>query len=109
VTVSQRIDAAAPPARPRIVRRSAVVMAGRVIRGAVLLLLHAWRRVLSPALGALGLSGCRHTPSCSRYAIEAVERHGVVRGLGLAARRLLRCHPLGTSGFDPVPPVPRPR
>lgn len=46
---------------------------------------------------------CRHVPSCSEYALEALERHGAVRGSGLAAWRLLRCHPWGSAGFDPVP------
>lgn len=49
---------------------------------------------------------CRFYPSCSHYAAEAVERHGVRRGSGLALRRLLRCHPWGGSGYDPVPPEP---
>jgi putative membrane protein insertion efficiency factor len=46
---------------------------------------------------------CRYLPSCSDYAAEAVARHGAVGGLGLAMRRLLRCHPWGGSGYDPVP------
>ncbi|MBD5271074.1 MAG: membrane protein insertion efficiency factor YidD [Bacteroides sp.] len=46
---------------------------------------------------------CRFTPTCSQYAIEAIERHGVAKGLWLALRRLLRCHPWGSSGYDPVP------
>ena len=46
---------------------------------------------------------CRFTPTCSQYAIEAIEKHGPVRGLWLALRRLLRCHPWGGSGYDPVP------
>jgi putative membrane protein insertion efficiency factor len=48
-------------------------------------------------------SPCRFTPSCSSYALEAVHRHGVARGLLLGARRILRCHPFGGSGYDPVP------
>lgn len=48
-------------------------------------------------------SPCRHVPSCSTYALEALEEHGAVKGSWLAARRLLRCHPWGTSGYDPVP------
>jgi uncharacterized protein len=50
---------------------------------------------------------CRFTPTCSRYAIESIERHGPVKGFGLGLRRILRCHPVtwlgGSSGFDPVP------
>ena len=46
---------------------------------------------------------CRFTPSCSAYAIEALGRYGAVRGAWLSARRLLRCHPWGGCGFDPVP------
>ena len=49
------------------------------------------------------LPTCRYIPSCSQYAIEAVERHGAIKGGWLAAKRLLRCHPWGGHGFDPVP------
>jgi putative membrane protein insertion efficiency factor len=49
------------------------------------------------------VSPCRFTPTCSQYAKEAVTRHGALRGLGLAARRLGRCRPGGPSGYDPVP------
>ncbi|MGI9615646.1 MAG: membrane protein insertion efficiency factor YidD [Acidimicrobiales bacterium] len=46
---------------------------------------------------------CRYLPTCSHYAAEAIERHGPVKGLWLALRRLSRCHPFGSFGFDPVP------
>ncbi|MDR2397740.1 MAG: membrane protein insertion efficiency factor YidD [Spirochaetaceae bacterium] len=46
---------------------------------------------------------CRYVPSCSSYAYEAVQRYGICRGMGLAVKRLLRCHPLGPGGYDPVP------
>ncbi len=49
-------------------------------------------------------SPCRYIPTCSQYAKEAVIEHGAIRGTGLAARRLCRCHPWGPFGFDPVPP-----
>jgi putative membrane protein insertion efficiency factor len=55
-------------------------------------------------LTAHRLSPCRYVPSCSQYAVEAVEVHGAVRGTAYAVRRLGRCHPLGGNGFDPVPP-----
>lgn len=46
---------------------------------------------------------CRYTPTCSQYGIEALQIHGVIKGLYLTARRILRCHPWGGSGYDPVP------
>lgn len=46
---------------------------------------------------------CRYTPTCSQYAIEAIQKHGALKGLWLAVRRLLRCNPWGGSGYDPVP------
>lgn len=55
------------------------------------------------ALRAGRPSPCRHVPSCSSYAIEAIERHGAVRGIWLAVKRLARCRPFGSRGFDPVP------
>jgi len=61
-------------------------------------LLRIYKRWLSPALPP----SCRYVPTCSEYAMEAVERYGVLRGGALAAWRLLRCHPLVKGGFDPV-------
>jgi putative membrane protein insertion efficiency factor len=65
----------------------------------LLLLLDGYRVALAPLLGG----HCRFWPSCSAYAEEAIRRYGALRGVGLAARRLLRCHPFGAAGFDPVP------
>lgn len=59
----------------------------------------AYRLVLSPWIG----HNCRFQPTCSCYALEALEKHGAARGGYLAVRRLARCHPLGSSGYDPVP------
>ena len=64
-----------------------------------MVLVRAYELALSPFAGG----ACRFTPSCSEYAIEAIQEHGALRGLGLALRRVGRCHPLGSSGFDPVP------
>lgn len=62
-------------------------------------LIRAYQLTLSPFLG----SHCRFTPSCSRYAAEAIEKHGAARGSWLALRRIFRCHPFCQGGFDPVP------
>jgi putative membrane protein insertion efficiency factor len=61
---------------------------------------------ISPCLRVMngGHGSCRHEPTCSHYAIEVIQIHGPFRGLWLAIRRLLRCHPWGTFGYDPVPP-----
>ncbi|MFI5197903.1 MAG: membrane protein insertion efficiency factor YidD [Thermoanaerobaculia bacterium] len=59
----------------------------------------AYKRFVSPLLPP----ACRFTPTCSEYARDAVTRHGVGRGLALAARRLARCHPFNAGGPDPVP------
>ena len=65
-------------------------------------LLKAYRLVISPLYGNV----CRYYPSCSAYALRAVEVHGAVKGSWLAARRLLRCHPWALGGYDPVPGTP---
>jgi putative membrane protein insertion efficiency factor len=62
-------------------------------------LLRAYKAVISPALPP----ACRFTPTCSQYALEAIERHGALRGSWLAVRRLARCHPFNPGGFDAVP------
>ncbi|TNM38434.1 membrane protein insertion efficiency factor YidD [Nocardioides albidus] len=63
-------------------------------------LVRAYQLVLSPLLGPT----CRYYPSCSAYAVEALQTHGAVKGTWLAARRLLRCHPWSPGGVDHVPP-----
>lgn len=55
------------------------------------------------AISPLKPPSCRFTPTCSQYAIEAIKKHGPFKGLYLAIRRILRCHPWGGSGYDPVP------
>lgn len=70
-------------------------MLARLLIGGI----RVYQSVLSPLLPA----ACRYTPTCSAYAAEAIARHGAARGGWLAARRILRCHPWGGSGYDPVP------
>ena len=67
--------------------------------------IRAYRLVLSPAQVFLfgPDAGCRFTPTCSAYALEAVREHGAIAGSALSARRICRCHPWGDCGHDPVP------
>jgi len=67
----------------------------------LVLLIRLYQRFISPALPP----SCRYWPSCSSYAVEAVQKHGALRGSWLALRRLGRCHPWHAGGYDPVPPV----
>jgi putative membrane protein insertion efficiency factor len=75
-----------------------------IVRRALVALLHAYKRFVSPVLPP----SCRFHPTCSEYAAEAVERHGALRGSLLAMSRLARCHPWSHGGFDPVPPITTP-
>ena len=84
---------------------------GLLRRGVVFLLklpIWGYRYFISPMLGP----NCRYQPTCSAYALEALEKHGPLRGSYLAIRRILRCHPIrqlgGSSGYDPVPDPPSP-
>ncbi len=74
----------------------------RLVQGMMLALVACYRHVISPLLPM----SCRYQPSCSAYAEEAIRRFGPWRGGRLALARLLRCHPWGGYGFDPVPDGP---
>ena len=78
---------------------SAGIRVRLAVAGALKAALAFYRRYVSPALG----SRCRFYPSCSRYAVKAINLHGPWRGLLLALKRVLRCHPLHPGGVDPVP------
>ena len=78
-------------------RRSRLVM--KTISQSVLLkLLRGYKWFISPLLPA----ACRYVPTCSEYAVEAIERYGIVRGVGMSIWRLFRCHPFVRGGYDPV-------
>lgn len=69
------------------------------MKSMVIAALRGYKRWISPMLP----NACRYVPTCSEYAIEAVESHGVIRGIAMGAWRVLRCNPLGGNGYDPVP------
>lgn len=69
------------------------------MRQILIVLIKLYRYAISPYLAP----SCRYTPTCSSYAIEAIERHGLFRGSWLAVRRISRCHPWHEAGYDPVP------
>jgi putative membrane protein insertion efficiency factor len=70
-----------------------------IVARLAVLMIRGYQVTLSPLLP----SACRYQPTCSAYAIEAVERYGFVRGAWMGAWRILRCHPLARGGYDPVP------
>lgn len=70
-----------------------------MISRALIAIVRLYQSLLSPLLGPR----CRFYPSCSHYAVEALQRHGAIRGSGLVVRRIVRCHPLNPGGLDPVP------
>lgn len=71
-----------------------------MIKKFFLLLLRGYKKYISPHLG----DNCRFKPTCSEYAMQAIETHGSIKGIILASWRLLRCNPFGKVGYDPVPP-----
>lgn len=71
----------------------------KVLSTLLLLPIFFYRAVISP----LTPPSCRYTPTCSKYAIEAIRKHGPIKGFLLAIKRISRCHPWGGSGYDPVP------
>ncbi len=75
----------------------------RAINAAAKAILVAFIRAYQFTLGPLMPLSCRFEPSCSRYALEAVRKHGPWRGAALAVRRIFRCNPFNAGGFDPVP------
>ncbi len=78
-----------------------VLAVSALVKGVLIFLVRAYQMVLAPHLGHC----CRFEPSCSAYCIEALQKHGVIKGGWLAVRRVLRCRPFGACGPDPVPPV----
>ena len=66
-----------------------------------ILMVKLYQNLISPILP----KACRYEPTCSEYMIEAIKIHGIIKGIYLGTKRLLRCHPWGGSGYDPVPPV----
>ena len=73
-----------------------------IVRRIFLILIRGYQYLISPLMAPR----CRYYPSCSSYALTAIERYGVVRGSGLATRRILRCHPWAAGGYDPVAEKP---
>ena len=76
----------------------------KLLRRLAILPIRIYLKIISPLLPGV----CRYRPTCSEYMAEAIQTHGIVKGLYLGTRRLLRCHPWGGSGYDPVPPKEKP-
>lgn len=72
---------------------------GKIVKKLLILPIRFYQGAISPMFPA----ACRYQPTCSQYAIEAIQKYGAVKGSWLAAKRIARCHPWGGSGYDPVP------
>lgn len=70
-----------------------------MIKQILILVIKLYQWIISPLLG----QNCRHQPTCSQYTIEAINEWGLLKGISLGAKRLSKCHPWGTQGYDPVP------
>mgnify|MGYP002411158067 FL=1 len=73
----------------------------QILKSLLIFPIKLYKWIISPLLG----NNCRHTPSCSKYSIDAIKTHGAFWGFLLACGRILRCNPWGTHGYDPVPPA----
>ena len=88
------------PTRPHSnLAASIVAIPGRLAVMAMVLLIQAYRLVVSPFIGP----SCRFVPTCSEYSLDAFRRYGFLRGLWMSVRRIGRCHPYSPGGYDPVP------
>jgi len=72
----------------------------KILKKLLILPIRFYQKVISPLFPGV----CRYRPTCSEYMIEAIEIHGIIKGLYLGSKRILRCHPWGKIGYDPVPP-----
>ena len=70
-----------------------------MIKTIVILPIIAYQKFISPFIGL----NCRYVPTCSHYSIEAIEKFGIIKGTYLSIRRILKCNPFGSSGYDPMP------
>lgn len=68
----------------------------------LIFLISLYKKVVSPAFEILFGKACRFTPTCSEYTIEALEKYGAIKGVTMGVKRILKCHPFGGSGYDPV-------
>lgn len=71
----------------------------KLLKGVFIFPIRVYQAVISPLLG----QNCRHEPTCSNYTIEAIQEWGVLRGIWLGLKRIGKCHPWGTFGYDPIP------
>jgi putative membrane protein insertion efficiency factor len=77
-------------------------MIRRLAKGGLIIVIHLYQHTLSILLGP----SCRFTPSCSSYALLSIQRFGIVDGVWLTLKRLVKCHPFHPGGYDPVPEIP---
>ena len=99
IMIDMKVDSTKPSRIFKPVCSTKILIKSKIMSSIFIKMIKMYQIVLSPLLG----SNCRYQPTCSNYAIESIEQWGVIQGSVLSFKRIMKCHPWGSSGYDAVP------